>query len=125
MHDALHKFRGGRGTGTAVLEANLAQQLVVLAHAPLLQVFLDICKAYNSLYREQYLEVLSRYGIGLNLTRLLKYYWEQQRIVPNTGRLGPAQDIHFFYTRSHFSALQNDALIFSANFSLFSHLKIA
>ena len=31
-------------------------------------------------------------------------------------RLVPAQDVHFFYTRSHLSALQNCALIFSTNF---------
>ena len=28
-------------------------------------------------------------------------------------RLVPIQDVHFFYTRSHFSALQNCALLFS------------
>ena len=31
-------------------------------------------------------------------------------------RLVPAQDVHFFYTRSHLSALQNCALLFSTNF---------
>ena len=31
-------------------------------------------------------------------------------------RLVPAQDVHFFYTRSHLSALQNCAFIFSTNF---------
>ena len=36
--------------------------------------------------------------------------------------LVPAQDVHFFYTRSNLSALQSCALIFSTNFSLFSHL---
>ena len=30
--------------------------------------------------------------------------------------LVPAQDIHFFYTRSHLSALQNCAVLFSTNF---------
>ena len=30
--------------------------------------------------------------------------------------LGPAQDIHFFYTRSHLSALKSYALILSTNF---------
>ena len=37
-------------------------------------------------------------------------------------RLIPAQDIHFFYTRSHLSALQNCALIFSTNFQFISYL---
>ena len=31
-------------------------------------------------------------------------------------RLFPAQDVHFFYTRSHLSALQNCELLFSINF---------
>ena len=32
------------------------------------------------------------------------------------SRLVPAQDVHFFYTRSHLSALQKCALLFSTNF---------
>ena len=40
-------------------------------------------------------------------------------------RLVPAQDIHFFYTRSHLSALQNCALISQPIFSLLPHLKKA
>ena len=35
----------------------------------------------------------------------------------------PAQDVHFFYTRSHFSAIQNCALIFSTNFHFIFPLK--
>ena len=34
----------------------------------------------------------------------------------DTIRLVPAQDGPFFYTRSHLSALQNCALLFSTNF---------
>ena len=45
LHYALHGFREGRGTGTATLEANLAQQLAGLAHETLFKAFLDICKA--------------------------------------------------------------------------------
>ena len=32
--------------------------------------------------------------------------------------LVPAQDVHFFYTRSHFIAFQNCALLFSTNFQI-------
>ena len=39
--------------------------------------------------------------------------------------LVPSQDVHFFYTLSHFSALQSCALILSTNFCLFSHLNSA
>ena len=45
LHDALHRFRWGRGTGTATMEAKLTQQLAGLAYEPLFQVFLDIHKA--------------------------------------------------------------------------------
>ena len=42
----------------------------------------------------------------------------------NNIRLVPDQDGPFFYTRSHFGALQNCALHFSkSTFSLFSYLK--
>ena len=40
-------------------------------------------------------------------------------------RLVPAQDVPFFYTRSHLSALQSCAFIFQPIFSLFSHLNSA
>ena len=35
---------------------------------------------------------------------------------PLGSGLVPAQDVHFFYTRFHFSALQNCALLFSTKF---------
>ena len=58
LHNALHGFRGGRRTGTATLEDKLSQQLAGLAHEPLFQVFLYIRKAYDSLDRSIFLEVL-------------------------------------------------------------------
>ena len=64
LHDALHGFRAGRGTGTAILEENLAQQLEGLAHEPLFQVFLDIRKVYESLDRGRCMEILQIYGMG-------------------------------------------------------------
>ena len=75
MYDTLHGFRGGLGMGTATLEAKLAQQLAGLAPEPLFQLLLYIHKVYESLYREKCLEVLSGYGMGPNLTHLLKSYW--------------------------------------------------
>ena len=86
LHDALYRFRGGRGTGTATLEAKLAQQLAGLAHNTLFQVFLDICKAYDSLDMERCIEALKECGVGTNLTRLIKSYWEHERIATNTGK---------------------------------------
>ena len=45
------------------------------------------------------------------------------RFTYHTTRLGPSQDVHFFYTRSHLSALQSYGLIFSTNFHLIFILK--
>ena len=41
----------------------------------------------------------------------------------NGFRLVPAQDVHYFYMRSHFSALQNCAVLFSNNFQIIFLLK--
>ena len=86
MHNALHRFRVGQGTGTATLEAKLDQQLSGLSQKPLFRVFLDIRKLYDSLDRGWCLEILRGYGMGPNLARLLKSYWDRQRIVPKTGK---------------------------------------
>ena len=86
LYDALHGFISGRGTGTATLEAKLVQQLSGIAHKPLLQVFLDVQKAYDSLDQERCLELLRGYGLGPNLARLLDNYWRRQRIVPKVGK---------------------------------------
>ena len=74
LHNVLHGFRVGRGKGTATLEAKLVQQLSGLAHKPLLQVLLDVQKAYDSLDQERCLELLRGYGLGPNLARILDNY---------------------------------------------------
>ena len=85
FHSALHGFRPGRGTRTAILEAKLLQQLAVLETAPLFQVFLDLTKAYDSLDRDRVLEVLSAYGVGPNLCRFIRTFWNCIRLVPKVG----------------------------------------
>ena len=49
-------------------------------------------------------------------TNRQKVYIPGQLIFGYDMRLVPAQDIHFFYMRSHLSALPNCALLFSTNF---------
>ena len=44
------------------------------------------------------------------------HVWFDQKAITNLIGLVPAQDVQFFYTRSHLSALQNCALIFSTTF---------
>ena len=86
LHSALNRFIEGRVMGTATLESKMAQQLAVLPHNTLFQVFLDIHRTYNSLDRDLCLEVLNGYGMRPNLTRLLKPYWERQRIAPKDSK---------------------------------------
>ena len=45
MHDVLHGFRAGRGSGTTIMELKLAQELSRIYQNPLFLVFLDIRKA--------------------------------------------------------------------------------
>ena len=57
-HEFLHGFRAGPGTGTAILEAKLLQQLAALREEVLYVIFLDPHKAYGALDRSRCLEIL-------------------------------------------------------------------
>ena len=86
LYDVLHGFRLGRGIGTETLEAKLAQDLAGLAHEPLLQVFLDVCKVYKSLNRGLCTEILWYYGMGLNMDPIPSHHWDNQQFVQKAGR---------------------------------------
>ncbi len=75
LHEALHGCRNGHGTGTAILEAKLAQQLAHLKQEPFYRVFLDLKKAFNSMDRERCLLILEGYGTGPNMVRLIHNFW--------------------------------------------------
>ena len=49
FHDILHGFCRGRGTGTAIIEARLHQELASVNQFTLFSVFLDLRKADDSL----------------------------------------------------------------------------
>ena len=51
FHDFLHGFCAWRGTGTATMELNIAQYLSSINQYPLLLVFLDLTKAYDTVDR--------------------------------------------------------------------------
>ena len=74
FHDSLHGFRAGRGTGTAIIEAKLAQQLAFREQAPLYGVFIDLRKAFDLMDRGRCLEVLAGYGAGPRMLRLIKHF---------------------------------------------------
>jgi hypothetical protein len=51
FHDALHGFRAKRGTGTAILEVKLMQELAKKDQSAFPGIFLDLKKAYDHLLR--------------------------------------------------------------------------
>jgi hypothetical protein len=72
LHDSLHGGLPRRGTGTAIMEAKLNQQLAWVDQEPLYQIYLDLRKAYDALDWGQCLKILAGYGVGSNLLRLQK-----------------------------------------------------
>ena len=49
-------------------------------------IFLVLRKAYDTVDREQLLEILEGYDVGPNILGLLKLYWDHQRCVAKTGK---------------------------------------
>ena len=85
LHDFLHGFREGRGTGTATLEAKLLHQLAAMRGEVLYVIFLDLTKAYDALDRSRSLEILKGCGVGERVRRLLTVYWERKTMVAMAG----------------------------------------
>ena len=52
LHESLHGHQNGRGTGTAIIEAKLAQQLAHLEQHPFFGIFLNLNKAFDAMDRE-------------------------------------------------------------------------
>ena len=86
LHDAIHGFRVGRGTGTAILEAKLAQYLSGIAHKPLFQIFLDVRKAYDSLNRGWLMDIMWGYRMGQKKARLIAHHWDNLILVPKAKK---------------------------------------
>ena len=81
LHESLHGCGNGRGTGTAIIEAKLAQQLAHLEQRPFFGIFLHLKKAFNSMGRDRCLLVLEGYGAGPNMRRLICHFWENAQMV--------------------------------------------
>jgi hypothetical protein len=85
FHPSLHGKLPKRGTGTATIEAKLAQQLAWMEQEPLYQVFVDLRKAYDHLDREWCIEIMIGYGVGPKLLRLQIQFWNQAQMVCHAG----------------------------------------
>ena len=91
LNGVLNGFRARRGAGTAIMELNLAQELASIDQDPLLLVFLDLRKAYDTVGRERLLITLKGYGAGPCMCGLLETFWDRQQVVPRQNGLhGPA-----------------------------------
>ena len=94
MHDFLHGFRDGRGTGTAIMEVKLAQELSRIYEGPLFLVLLDLRKAYDTVDQYRLIITLEGYGRGPQMCGLLETFWEYQQVVPRqNGFYRPALPI--------------------------------
>jgi hypothetical protein len=81
LHDAIHGFRSGRGTGTATIEAKLLMQLAQRANKPLHMIFMDLKKAYDTLDRDRTMKILQGYGVGENIRRIIGEIWNGDTMV--------------------------------------------
>ena len=84
-HDALHGFRAGLGTGTAAFEVKLIQLLTAMREAFLFEVFLGLQKSYDALDQEMSLEIITAYGVGPKMLRILCTYWDRLTMVAKAG----------------------------------------
>jgi hypothetical protein len=76
LHDSLHGCCNGRGTGAAVIEAKLTQQLAHIEQTPFYGVFIDLKKAFNAMDWERCLLILEGHGAGPNMRRLIHHFWD-------------------------------------------------
>jgi hypothetical protein len=81
LHDSLHGCHNKHRTGTAVIEAELAQQLAHLAQAPFYGVLLDLKKEFDSMNRERCLLILDKSGVGPRMIRLIRNFWRNAVLV--------------------------------------------
>jgi hypothetical protein len=77
LPDSLNGFQNGQGTGTAVIEAKLTQQLAHIEQAPFYGVFINLKKAFDAMDRERCLFILEGHGIGPSMCCLIHHFWDK------------------------------------------------
>ena len=82
FHEVLHGFQSGRGTGTAIIDLDPAQELASVDHDPIFLVFLELRKSYNTVDRELRIQTLEEYGAVSHMCGFLEKFWSHQKVVP-------------------------------------------
>ena len=85
LHEFLHGLRTGRVTGTTSLGDKILQKLATMREEVLYQIFLYLCKAYNSSDGNRCLDILEGYGVGPMFIHLLRLNWGCLIMVAKAG----------------------------------------
>ena len=75
FHDIFHGIRMGRGIGTAILELKVAKNIARFDKYPLLLVFLDLQKSYDTVDLGHHLTTLDGYISGSHMRDILEEFW--------------------------------------------------
>ena len=84
-HEVLHGGIWGKGTGTAIMELKLAQQLAYIQQSPLYGIFVDLRKAFDAMDRGRTLDILKDRGVGPKTLRLIRVFWELAEMACRAG----------------------------------------
>ena len=90
LHDVLHRFCAGRGTGTAIIELKLSYELSSVDQDSLFLLLLYLRKSYDNLDRGVLLQIIEGYGEEPKLRGLLVEFWTIQEVITRqNGFRGP------------------------------------
>ena len=71
--------------GNTSLKAMLFQQKMRMREEVLYEVFINPQKVYDTLDREWCMYILVGYGVGSQMERILRHYWDHLSMVARTG----------------------------------------
>jgi hypothetical protein len=57
----------------------------LIDQVPLCEVFLDLRKAHDTVNQDWALGILEKHGVGPRALRLLRNFWDKQKVVPRSG----------------------------------------
>ena len=81
LHDVLHGFRAGKGTGMVIVELDMEQELASVDQDLMFLVFLYLQKSYNNIDHGRLLTTLEGYGAGPHMCWILEVFCNQQEVV--------------------------------------------